>query len=160
MYFSIRRRKVRVGNKPFLETEFWIRMRKNTQRTLSPPSAHQALTVPFQKQGRARGKPARLNCHKDVYSFKNLQCKLVPWSIRHHIVLWPLRKVPYMTEHTEYFSMTQRAEVTYYKWIMRPNAVLWGWTKKRSIQSPWWIACSGFYFLCTLNGVKQLTGIL
>lgn len=37
-----------------------------------------------------------------------------------HCFICLLRKVPYVSEkHTEYFSVTQGAEVTYYKWIMR-----------------------------------------
>lgn len=63
-------------------------------------------------------------------------------------------------KHTEYFSMTQGAKVTYYKWIMRPNAMFWVWTKKGSIYTPLWLGHSGFYFPCTLNGAKQLAEML
>lgn len=63
-------------------------------------------------------------------------------------------------KHIEYFPMTQGAKVTYYKWIMRPNAMFWVWTKKGSIHTPLWLGHSGFYFPCTLNGAKQLAEML
>lgn len=81
---------------------------------------------PLSESGKRRKKNNHIDLVfiKSLYLLKNLQCKLILQTQTSHC-LCLLRKVPYVSEkYTEYFSMTQRAEVTYYKWIMRPNVVL------------------------------------
>lgn len=118
------------------------------------------IRLPLAHLGTMSEQTARAVWHKAV-SLKPAMYTSPPDYQTSHCSMCLLRKVPYVSEkHTESFSMTQGAEVAYYKWIMRPNVVLRVWTMKGSIHSPWWIGHSGFYFLCTLNGVKQLTEIL
>lgn len=98
--------------------------------------------------------------HQTSYLWKPGRAALQAARQTSHCSALLLTEVLCAKKHTEGFSMTQGAKVTYYKWIMRPNAMFWVWTKKGSIHTPLWLGHSGFYFPCTLNGAKQLAEML
>lgn len=93
--------------------------------------------------------------HQTSYLWKPGRAALGAARQTSHCSARLLTEVLCAKKHTEGFAMTQGAKVAYYKWIMRPNAMFWVWTKKGSIHNPLWLGHSGFYFPCTLNGAKQ-----